>query len=230
MPKYLISILKKIQKAAKATWNAELNKIQVEGGGPSSSQQSALSDEGTVNSPYGPAPAGKKVKPIDYAGIKQTIFYTALYHSMLAPNIYSDVDGQYRGMDQQVHTAQGFNCYTVFSLWDTYRAENPLLALIDRKRTLDFIKSFLAMYDQGGLLPIWPLASTETYCMIGNHSIPVIVDAYAKGIRDFDAAKAFTAMKAAVSRNQFGLDIYRKNGAALSDQEDASVSNPGVCL
>jgi predicted alpha-1,2-mannosidase len=80
------------------------------------------------------------------------------------------------------------------------------------------------MYDQGGLLPIWPLASTETYCMIGNHSIPVIVDAYAKGIRDFDAAKAFTAMKAAVNRNQFGLDIYRKNGAVLSDQEDASVS------
>ena len=215
---------KKVQKAAKATWNTELNKIQVEGGGPSSSQQSALSDEGTVSSPYGPAPAGKKAKPIDYAGIKQTIFYTALYHSMLAPNIYSDVDGQYRGIDQQVHTAQGFNYYTVFSLWDTYRAENPLLTLIDRKRTLDFIKSFLAMYDQGGLLPIWPLASTETYCMIGNHSIPVIVDAYAKGIRDFDAAKAFTAMKAAVNRNQFGLDIYRKNGAVLSDQEDASVS------
>jgi putative alpha-1,2-mannosidase len=215
---------KKVQKAAKATWNTELNKIQVEGGGPSSSQQSALSDEGNVNSPYGPAPAGKKTKPINYAGIKQTIFYTALYHSMLAPNIYSDVDGQYRGMDQQVHTAQGFNYYTVFSLWDTYRAENPLLTLIDRKRTLDFIKSFLAMYDQGGLLPIWPLASTETYCMIGNHSIPVIVDAYAKGIRDFDAAKAFTAMKAAANRNQFGLDIYRKNGAVLSDQEDASVS------
>ncbi len=80
------------------------------------------------------------------------------------------------------------------------------------------------MYDQGGLLPIWPLASTETYCMIGNHSIPVIVDAYAKGIRDFDAEKAFTAMKAAVSRNQFGLDVYLKNGAVLSDQEDASVS------
>jgi hypothetical protein len=82
----------------------------------------------------------------------------------------------------------------------------------------------MAMYDQGGLLPIWPLATTETYCMIGNHSIPVIVDAYAKGIRDFDAEKAFTAMKAAVNRNQFGLDNYRKNGAVQSDVEDASVS------
>jgi putative alpha-1,2-mannosidase len=215
---------KKVQKAAKAAWNTELNKIQVEGGGPSASEQSAGNRQTSVNSPYGPMPAGKKVKAIDYVKVKQTIFYTALYHSMLAPNVYSDVDGQYRGMDQKVHTAQGFNYYTVFSLWDTYRAENPLLTLIDRKRTLDFIKSFLAMYDQGGLLPICTLASTETYCMIGNHSIPVIVDAYAKGIRDFDAAKAFTAVKAAVNRNQFGLDVYRKNGAVLADLEDASVS------
>lgn len=215
---------KKVQKAAKATWNAELNKIQVEGGGPSSSQQFELNNQGNINNPYGSIPAGKKVKAVDYAKIRQTIFYTALYHCMLAPNIYSDVDGQYRGLDQKVHTAEGFNYYTVFSLWDTYRAENPLLTLIDRKRTLDFVKSFLTMYDQGGLLPIWPLASTETYCMIGNHSIPVIVDAYAKGIRNFDAPRAFTAMKAAVNRNQFGLDVYRKNGAVLSDLEDASVS------
>jgi predicted alpha-1,2-mannosidase len=131
---------------------------------------------------------------------------------MLAPNIYNDVDGQYRGLDQKIHTAQGFNYYSVFSLWDTYRAENPLLTLIDRKRTTDFIKTFLAMYDEGGLLPIWPLASNETFCMIGNHAIPVIVDAYAKGIRDFDAEKAFTAMKAAVNRNQFALDKYAKIG------------------
>ncbi|MDN3582586.1 GH92 family glycosyl hydrolase [Mucilaginibacter flavus] len=215
---------KKVQKAARAGWNNELNKIQVDGGGPSGSQAEP-EDQRTVNTPYGPMPAtGKKAKAINYAKVKQTIFYTALYHSMLAPNIYNDVNGQYRGMDQQVHTAQGFNYYTVFSLWDTYRAENPLLNLIDRKRTLDFVKSFLAMYDQGGVLPVWPLASTETYCMIGNHSIPVIVDAYAKGIRDFDAEKALAAMKASVNRNQFGLDVYRKNGAVLSDVEDASVS------
>lgn len=212
---------KKIQKDAKIAWNHELNKIQVEGGSPAPVPQS---QPAAGTGPYSFAPPAKKVPQVDYAKIKQTIFYTALYHSMIAPNIYSDVDGQYRGMDQQVHTAQGFDYYTVFSLWDTYRAENPLLTLIDRKRTLDFIKSFLAMYDEGGLLPIWPLATTETFCMIGNHSIPVIVDAYAKGIRDFDAEKAFTAMKAAVNRNQFGLDVYRKNGAVLSDVEDASVS------
>jgi putative alpha-1,2-mannosidase len=215
---------KSVQKAARAGWNNELNKIQVDGGGPSGSQDEP-ENQRTVNSPYGPMPAkGKKPKVVNYAKVKQTIFYTALYHSMLAPNIYNDVDGQYRGMDQQVHTAQGFNYYTVFSLWDTYRAENPLLNLIDRKRTLDFVKSFLAMYDQGGVLPVWPLASTETYCMIGNHSIPVIVDAYAKGIRDFDAEKALAAMKSSVNRNRFGLDVYRKNGAVLADLEDASVS------
>ncbi|NNU34528.1 hypothetical protein HK413_11170 [Mucilaginibacter sp. S1162] len=143
---------------------------------------------------------------------------------MLSPNIYSDVDGQYRGMDQKIHFAEGFNYYTVFSLWDTFRAEHPLLTLIDKKRTLDFIKSFLAIYDQQHLLPIWSLASNETYCMIGNHAIPVIVDAYAKGIRDFDALKALDAMKASVNRNQFGLVGYGTHGLVLADHEKESVS------
>ncbi|GAA4333592.1 GH92 family glycosyl hydrolase [Mucilaginibacter gynuensis] len=210
----------KVRKAAKAAWNVELSKIQVEGGAPPLPMQPSTSN-GVYNG-YG-RPETKKKLP-DPARIKQVIFYSALYHTMLAPNIYNDVDGQYRGLDQKIHTAQGFNYYTVFSLWDTFRAENPLLSIIDRKRTLDFIKSFLAMYDEGGLLPIWPLASTETYCMVGNHAIPVIVDAYAKGIRDFDAEKAFTAMKAAVNRTQFGLDVYRKNGVVLSDDEHESVS------
>ncbi|OKS86461.1 GH92 family glycosyl hydrolase [Mucilaginibacter polytrichastri] len=217
---------KLIQKAAKTEWINALAKIEVEGGAPNTRQQ-AQQQNATYN-PYGAnkiaAKNKKNEKPIDYAKQKQTIFYTALYHTMLAPNVYSDVDGQYRGMDQQVHTAQGFTYYTVFSLWDTFRAEHPLLTLIDRKRTLDFVKSFLAMYDQGGLLPVWPLASNETFCMVGNHSIPVIVDAYAKGIKDFDAEKAFIAMKTAVNRNQFGLDSYRKNGAVLVDDENESVS------
>ena len=186
----------KVQKDAKAAWNKELSKIDVSGGSPSPEQVHQ----------------------------KQVTFYTALYHTMIAPNTYSDVDGQYRGMDQKVHTAKGFNYYTVFSLWDTYRAEDPLFNLIDRKRTQDFVRSFLAMYEQGGLLPIWPLASNETFCMVGNHSIPVIVDAYAKGIRGFDAEEALKAMKSAVNRNQFGLDSYRKTGAVQSDVEAESVS------
>ncbi|MBS7563152.1 GH92 family glycosyl hydrolase [Mucilaginibacter sp. Bleaf8] len=211
---------KKVQKQAKALWNKELNKIDVEGGGPPVQQQNAGYGYGGGR----PQPKTKLPPPTDYSKVKQTIFYTSLYHCMLAPNVYNDVDGQYRGMDGKIHTATGFNYYTVFSLWDTFRAEHPLLELIDRKRTLDFVKSFLAMYDEGGLLPVWPLASSETFCMIGNHSIPVIVDAYAKGIRDFDAEKAFTAMKAAVNRNQFGLDSYRTFGAVLADTEHESVS------
>jgi putative alpha-1,2-mannosidase len=217
---------KRVQKEAKASWNTELSKIEVEGGAPStaSEREPQSANQNTGYNSRNKQPKQKKQPDVDHAKIKQTIFYTALYHAMLAPNVYSDVDGQYRGMDQKVHTADGFNYYTVFSLWDTYRAEDPLLNLIDRKRTLDFVKSFLAMYEQGGLLPIWPLASNETYCMVGNHSIPVIVDAYAKGIRDFNAEEAFTTMKAAVNRNQFGLDSYRKNGVVLSDDEPESVS------
>jgi len=208
---------KKVEKDAKAAWNKELSKIEIEGGGPTQSQ---YNDQ---NTPYNNE--HKKKEPyVDYAHKKQITFYSALYHCMLAPNIYSDVDGQYRGMDQKIHTAKGFNYYTVFSLWDTYRAEDPLFNLIDRARTADFVKSFLAMYEQGGLLPIWPLASNETFCMVGDHSIPVIVDAYAKGVRGFDAEEALTAMKAAVNRNQFGLDSYRKNGEVLSDDEQESVS------
>jgi putative alpha-1,2-mannosidase len=210
---------KKVMKQAKDTWQAALSKIQVEGGAP-------VMPPVQQNMSYGggfarPQP---RTRVLDYARIKQTIFYTALYHSMLAPNIYNDVDGQYRGLDQKIHKAEGFNYYTVFSLWDTYRAEHPLLLLIDKKRTLDFIKSFMAMNEQGGLLPVWPLASSETYCMIGNHSIPVIVDAYAKGLRGFDAEKAFKMMKDAVNRNQFGLDSYRKNGLVLAEDEKESVS------
>ncbi|MBS1502180.1 MAG: GH92 family glycosyl hydrolase [Bacteroidetes bacterium] len=218
---------KKVEKQAKADWNYELNKIQVEGGAPQVSEAARSEQEHAGG--YNPAGYNRpqhKAQPkvTDWSKIRQTVFYTALYHCMLAPNIYSDVDGQYRGLDQQVHTASGFDYYTVFSLWDTFRAEDPLFTIIDRKRTLDFIKSFLAMYEQGGLLPIWPLASTETYCMVGNHSIPVIVDAYAKGIRGFDVEEAFKAMKAAVNRNQFGLDVYRKNGVVLADDEHESVS------
>jgi predicted alpha-1,2-mannosidase len=155
---------------------------------------------------------------------KTTIFYTALYHSLLNPNIYNDVDGRYRGLDNKIHLAKGFDYYTVFSLWDTYRTENPLLTLIDRKRTLDFIKSFLAMYEQNGALPVWPLANEETWCMIGNHAIPVIVDAYAKGITGFDTKLALKAMKASVNRKQFGIDVYAKNGAVLADVEHESAA------
>ena len=122
-------------------------------------------------------------------------FYSALYHSMTPPNLYQDVDGKYRGRDLKIHETKDFTYYTVFSLWDTYRAEHPLLTLIDRKRSLDFIKTFLMQYEQGGLLPVWELSSCETNCMIAYHCVPVITEAYMKGITDFDANKALEAMK-----------------------------------
>lgn len=155
---------------------------------------------------------------------KKTIFYTALYHSLLNPNLFMDVDHRYRGLDKKIHVAKGFEYYSVFSLWDTYRTENPLLTLIEPKKTLDFIKTFLAMYKEVGMLPIWPLAEDETFCMIGNHAIPVIVDAYAKGIRGFDTKLALEAMKVSVNRKQFGLDHYAKLGAVMADKEHESAS------
>ncbi len=155
---------------------------------------------------------------------QRTTFYTALYHAMIAPNVFSDVDGSYRGMDGKIHTADGFTMYTVFSLWDTFRAEHPLLTIIDQKRTLDFIKSFLAKYDQSGILPVWELASNETWCMIGYHSVPVIVDAYIKGIRNFDVEKAFTAMKHSADLDHYGLQYYRKYGFIPGEKESESVS------
>jgi predicted alpha-1,2-mannosidase len=153
------------------------------------------------------------------------IFYTALYHCFIQPNIYNDVDGRYRGRDFQIHTADGFNYYTVFSLWDTFRAWHPLMTIIDKKRTLDFIKTFLAQYEQGGLLPVWELSSNETECMIGYHSVSVIADAAVKGITGFDMEKAFEAMKkSAESANRYGLGAYMNKGMIETDDEGENVS------
>jgi len=109
-----------------------------------------------------------------------TVFYTALYHSMIAPNLISDIDGRYRGRDQKIHQLNDLNDqqYTVFSLWDTYRANHPLFTLIDQKRTGAYIRTFLRQYEEGGDLPVWELAACETECMIGYHSVSVIADAY----------------------------------------------------
>lgn len=155
---------------------------------------------------------------------KKKIFYTALYHSFLSPNIFSDVDGKYIGMDGKIHTAEGFDMYTVFSLWDTFRALHPLLTIIDSKRDEDMIKSLIAKFDESGLLPVWELASNETGTMIGYHSVPVIVDAYMKGIRNFDVKKAYEAMKKSSMQNTNGLDYYRDMGYIPSDAEHESVS------
>jgi predicted alpha-1,2-mannosidase len=155
---------------------------------------------------------------------KLAIFYTALYHTMMQPNIAQDLDGKYRGRDNQIHTAEGFDYYTVFSLWDTFRAAHPLYTLIDKKRTSDYINTFIKQYEQGGRLPVWELASNETDCMIGYHSVSVIADAMVKGIKGFDYEKAFEASKASAMRDVLGLDAYKKNGFISMDDEHESVS------
>lgn len=155
---------------------------------------------------------------------KLAIFYTALYHTMMQPNIAEDIDGKYRGRDNQIHIADTFDYYTVFSLWDTFRAAHPLYTLIDKKRTSDYINTFIAQYEQGGRLPVWELASNETDCMIGYHSVSVIADAMAKGITGFDYEKAFQASKASAMRDVLGLAAYKKNGFIAIDDDHESVS------
>ncbi|RZJ31289.1 MAG: alpha-mannosidase [Flavobacterium sp.] len=155
---------------------------------------------------------------------KRTIFYTALYHTMIQPNIAQDIDGKYRGRDNQIHTAKGFDYYSVFSLWDTFRAAHPLYTVIDKKRTADFINTFLEQYEQGGRLPVWELASNETDCMIGYHSVSVMADAMAKGIKGFDYEEAFQAAKHSAMLDHLGLDAYKRNGFIAIDDEHESVS------
>ncbi len=156
--------------------------------------------------------------------VQKTIFYTALYHTMVQPNTFNDVNGNYRGMDKQIHKTENFTMYNIFSLWDTYRAYHPLMTIIDQARTLDFIQTFLKQYDEGGLLPVWELYGNETNCMIGYHCIPVITDAYMKGIRGFDAEKALTAMKKSATQNNVGLRMLDQLGFIPSDREAESAS------
>ena len=154
----------------------------------------------------------------------KTTFYTALYHTMIAPNLYQDIDGRYRGMDLEIHETKDFDYYTVFSLWDTYRAAHPLYTIIEQERTSDFINTFLAKYDEGGIMPIWDLSANYTGCMIGYHAVPVISDAYMKGIRSYDVEKAFDAMTHSATRDKLGLKSYKEFGFIPVEEESESVS------
>lgn len=201
----------KVRAEAKEEWNKELGKIEVSGG----------TDEQTTN------------------------FYTALYHTMIHPNVFNDVDGKYRGHDGKVHSLDRRQetgdarqspktedqkprhqpeQYTVFSLWDTFRAAHPLYTIIDEKRTVDFINTFLRIYDQGGRLPVWELWGEETDTMIGYHAVSVIADAMAKEIKGFDYDKAFAAAKHSANLDHFGLAGYKKRGYISSEDENESVS------
>jgi predicted alpha-1,2-mannosidase len=204
----------KVRADAKATWNKELSKIEVSGG----------TDQQTTN------------------------FYTALYHTMIHPNVFNDVDGRYKGHDGKIHAlssnfsrpasqrnasgrarpakaeTQNPEQYTVFSLWDTFRAAHPLYTIIDQKRTADFINTFIRQYEQGGRLPVWELWGEETDTMIGYHAVSVIADAMSKGIEGFDYEKAYKAAKHSAELDHFGLAAYKRRGYISMEDENESVS------
>jgi putative alpha-1,2-mannosidase len=205
----------KVKSDARAAWNKELSKIEIAGG----------------------------------TEAERTNFYTALYHTMIAPNVFSDVDGNYPGLDKKIHNinegrnprvskggkkspaadsalsdARASDNYTIFSLWDTFRAVHPLYTIIDEERTVDFINTFIRQYEQGGRLPVWELAGNETDTMIGYHAVSVIADAMAKDIKGFDYEKAFEAAKHSAELDHFGLEAYKRRGYISMEDEQESVS------
>ena len=158
-------------------------------------------------------------------------FYANLYLCCQAPILYNDVDGTYRGMDHKNHTGANFQNYTIFSLWDTYRAEHPLLTLLQPGRVDDMVQSMLAEYRESGLhtTPIWPLWGNESWCMIGYHSVAVIVDAYLKGFRGFDAEAAYQAMRDTAMQDRNGLKSYKELGYVASTRGGEATSRTIEC-
>lgn len=164
---------------------------------------------------------------IDAAREEKESFYTAMYHAFINPTIYMDVNGQYKGLDQNVHQATGFTNYTTFSLWDTYRALHPLFSMIQPKRNSDMIRSMLAHYDQSTLqmLPIWSNSANENWCMTGYHAVTVLADAVVKGDKGFDAQKALNAcVTTARHRSYDGIGAYIDKGYIPIDQNRTGVS------
>ena len=157
-----------------------------------------------------------------------TNFYTAMYHAFISPTVYMDADGKYKGLDQNVHTAQGFTNYTTFSLWDTFRALHPLFNIVQPRRNREMVNSMLAHYDQSAekILPVWSHYANENWCMIGYHSVSVISDAIVKGnIAGVDANHALDAMTATAKHGNYdGLEYYMKLGYVPEDVNSSSVS------
>lgn len=155
-------------------------------------------------------------------------FYTAMYHAMINPTIYMDADGKYKGLDQNVHVAQGFTNYTTFSLWDTYRALHPLFNIIEPKRNDDMIKSMLAHFDQSPehMLPVWSNSGNENWCMSGYHSVAVIADVVMKGNASFSTQKALDACVATARKRDYeGIGEYMDKGFIADEKNGVSVSN-----
>lgn len=197
----------RVKETAAETWNKALSKIDVQ---------------------------ANQADGEEYNQHKLTTFYTALYHSLLFPATFGDVDGKYMGLDHQVHTAKGFTYLSDFSLWDTFRAEMPLLALVDPQRINNSINTWIAQYEQGGWMPTpQQFGNTYTNDMIGDHPVDVIADAWAKGIRGYDLNKAYEAVRKnametppadARSHGRIGLEYYLKCGYLPYNKVRESVS------
>ncbi|WP_406683804.1 GH92 family glycosyl hydrolase [Seonamhaeicola sp. MEBiC1930] len=154
----------------------------------------------------------------------KAIFYTAMYHAQVAPVTYSDKNGQFRKENDSIVTAEGYTAYSTLSLWDTFRAEHPLLTLVAPNKVSDIINSMLVYYETKNILPVWTLYANETNTMTGYHSIPVIVEAYLKGIKGFDVEKAYEAMKTTMMQDERGLNHYKKHGYVPYNLLDESVT------
>jgi predicted alpha-1,2-mannosidase len=152
------------------------------------------------------------------------IFYTALYHTMIAPALFNDHNGDYRGADGKVHNAADFDNYTIFSLWDTYRAAHPLFTLTQPERVGQFMQTMLAIRDQQGKLPVWHLMGNETDTMVGYHAVPVVVDAYFKGLLKADPERAYEAIRNSAMRDERGLDAVKEIGYIPAEREGESVA------
>jgi predicted alpha-1,2-mannosidase len=165
---------------------------------------------------------------VDAEPMERKAFFTAVYHSLMAPSLFMDADGRYRGPDNAVHEAKGWRNVSTFSLWDTYRALHPLLTLIQpESRTVDVVRSLVAARETSpyGILPVWAFQGLETWCMIGYHAVPVIADAYMKGIRGFDTDAALAAMQASANYAPYGgIGDYRKLGYVPIDKEGEAAS------
>lgn len=154
---------------------------------------------------------------------QKSVFYTMMYQSMLAPTLLSDPNGNYKGANDSIEHANGFNRYDTFSLWDTFRAAHPLYTIIQQERVPDFIKSMLAHYQETGLLPVWSMQGNETNMMLGYHSVPVIVDAYFKGF-DFDANLAYEACKASAMTSTRKIDVFAEKGYVPAEEKEGDWS------
>ncbi len=165
----------------------------------------------------------QKVK-IDASTNTQKIFYTALYHTMVAPSLFNDVNGDYRGTDKKVYKKASFNNLTTFSLWDTYRAAHPLFTILHQDKVNDVVNTMLAIYKQQGKLPVWHLMGSETNTMIGYHAVPVIVDAYLKGYRGYDVKLAYEAIKQSAMQKTDGIEYIQQLKYIPADKVNEAVA------